>query len=164
MSFAQSQLYRMHFKNQPSLIVWRKGKVLETKPLPFLEGPTHRAERRESHWPDTDSRLLTEVTVAEFADVISTLRAMGAITLIDSRQGIQTAFREQGFKIDNRQNTASEIRQPANSPDFLEIDSIIEMTYVGRDFEASTLLLRWPSTCNRHVRRSADSSENEGVQ
>jgi len=43
-----------------------KSKVLETKRLPFVGGLTHRAERRESQWPDTDSRLLTEVNSLEF--------------------------------------------------------------------------------------------------
>jgi hypothetical protein len=75
-----------------------------------------------------------------------------------------TASRVQRFKIDNRQNPASEIRHPANSTDFLEIDSIIEMTSEGCGFEASTVLLQWRRTCYRQVRRSPDSSENEGPQ
>ena len=33
----------------------------KSKRLRSVEGLTHRAERRQSHPPDTDSRLLTEI-------------------------------------------------------------------------------------------------------
>jgi hypothetical protein len=72
MSFAQSQRYRMHFKNQHAFTVRRKSNVLEIKAFAVLgEGLTHRAERRESHWPDTDSRLLTEVNPTSWKSMAS---------------------------------------------------------------------------------------------
>ena len=61
MLFAQSQACKMHFKNQHALIVRRKATFSKSKHLRSVEGLTHRAERRESHPPDTDSRLLTEM-------------------------------------------------------------------------------------------------------
>jgi hypothetical protein len=51
----------MHFKNQQALIVRIKGNVPEIKRLASVEGLSHRAERRESHRLDTDSRLSTEM-------------------------------------------------------------------------------------------------------
>jgi hypothetical protein len=60
MLFAQSQPCEMHFMNQRTCRAGN-GNVLEIKALPSVEGLTHRVECRESHPPDTDSRLLTQL-------------------------------------------------------------------------------------------------------
>ena len=72
----------MHFKNQRALIVRGKAMSSKSRRLPSVEGLTHRAERRKSHRPDTDSRLLTEMEQQPnvLAVVLSTLRATGAVT------------------------------------------------------------------------------------
>ena len=59
MLFAQSQAYEMHFKNQHALVMQGTATFRELKLLPSVEGLTHGVECRESHPPDTDSRLLT---------------------------------------------------------------------------------------------------------
>jgi hypothetical protein len=53
----------------------------KSKRLPSVEGLTHRAEPWESHLPDTDSRLLTEMNRAPnlLTAVISTARATRAV-------------------------------------------------------------------------------------
>jgi hypothetical protein len=94
----------MHFKNQHALIVRGMASISKSKRLPSVEGLTHRAERRESHPPDTDGRLLTEMSRA------------GRIC---SRLSCQPHFRDQGL-IDIRPNAASEIRQLALHPTLLK--------------------------------------------
>jgi len=61
MLFAQSQPCEMHFMNQRALIARGEGNILEIKAFTVRRGLTHYAERRQSHPPDTDSRLLTEM-------------------------------------------------------------------------------------------------------
>jgi hypothetical protein len=61
MSFAQSQLYGMHFKNQQVLILREKAISLEIKAFAVRRRADPGAECQESHPPDTDSRLLTEM-------------------------------------------------------------------------------------------------------
>ena len=50
----------MHFKIQHALLVQGTATFRQFKHLPSVEGPTCRVECRESHPPDTDSRLLTD--------------------------------------------------------------------------------------------------------
>jgi hypothetical protein len=55
-----------HFKNRHALVLWGTPTFSKSKRLPSVEGLAHRAERPESHPPDTDSRLLTvEAAVSE---------------------------------------------------------------------------------------------------
>ena len=61
MLFAQSQAYGMHFKNQHALVVQGTATFRESRLLPSVEGLTHREGCRESHPPDTDGRLLTQM-------------------------------------------------------------------------------------------------------
>jgi hypothetical protein len=50
----------MHFKTQHALLVQGTATFRKLKLLPSVEGLTCRVECRESHPPDTDSRLLTD--------------------------------------------------------------------------------------------------------
>jgi hypothetical protein len=61
MLLARSQPCKLHFKDQRLLIVLEKVMSAKSKRLRSVEGMTHSAERRESHGPDTDRRLLTEM-------------------------------------------------------------------------------------------------------
>jgi hypothetical protein len=61
MLFAQSQAHEMHFKNQHVLVVQGTATFRKAKLLPSVEGLTCRVGRRESHPPDTDGRLLTQM-------------------------------------------------------------------------------------------------------
>jgi hypothetical protein len=58
--FAQSQAHEMHFKTQHALLVQGTATFRKFKLLPCVEGLTCRVECRESHPPDTDSRLLAD--------------------------------------------------------------------------------------------------------
>ena len=60
--FAQSQGWRVHFKNQHAIAVSEAATLPKSRRLRFVEGPTYCAECRGSLPPDTDSRLLTELS------------------------------------------------------------------------------------------------------
>jgi hypothetical protein len=51
----------MHFMNQRATSCREEATVSKPKRLPPVEAMTDGAERWESHPPDTDSRLLTEM-------------------------------------------------------------------------------------------------------
>jgi hypothetical protein len=61
MWFAKSRRCRMHFKNQHALMERRKGNVLEIKACTVRRRADSLRGTRQSHPPDTDSRLLTEL-------------------------------------------------------------------------------------------------------
>jgi hypothetical protein len=54
----------VHFENQRALTVQQKAISSKSRPLLFGEELTHRAGRRQSHPPDTDSRLLTQMNLS----------------------------------------------------------------------------------------------------
>jgi hypothetical protein len=66
MLFGQSQRTKVHFENQRVLFLREKVMSWKSRRLQSVEGLTHCAERRRSHPPDTDSRLLTELNRSQF--------------------------------------------------------------------------------------------------
>ena len=100
----------------------------KSRRLRSVEGLTHRAERRQSHPPDTDSRLLTEMNRSRIAhgrnlDREATSAVVGtAGASVHPRQAELTAFRDQGL-IDNGKMALR--RFVSSAP--LEIGSIIQI-------------------------------------
>jgi hypothetical protein len=66
----------MHFKNQRAIMVRRKGNVLEIKAFSLRRRVHSLRGTPESHPPDTDSRLLTELNRSRIVltAVISTVK------------------------------------------------------------------------------------------